>query len=210
MKRLVLFGPPGCGKGTQASKICGVLGIPHISTGQMLRDEHLNNPNADKALHALVAAGKLVPDELINEMVLERIEKPDCAHGYLLDGYPRTLSQALFLDTISKIDMVVMIDVGDDAIVERMAGRRICMGCGGTFNIHFLDDESTCPKCGNRLTVRPDDDPRVTRQRLLVYHEMTKPLEHYYEERGKLVRVDGMGDLDTVFSRIMSCLGIDI
>lgn len=207
--KLVLLGAPGSGKGTQAARICEEFNIPHISTGAMLREQHLNNPEHNKELHERVAHGELVPDELINEMVSERIREADCKNGFLFDGYPRTNAQAVYLDSLCPVDAVVRLEVPMDLIMDRICGRRVCSECGENYHISALTaigSEDTCPKCGGRITTRKDDNPDTVKRRLEVYAEQTQPLVGYYAAQGKLIEVAADGRPEDITREIFKLL----
>ena len=189
--KLVFLGPPGAGKGTQAVGVAQSLNIPHISTGDMFRSAIRNQTPTGVKAKAFIDAGKLVPDEVTIEMVAERLSQPDCANGYLLDGFPRSIAQAEALDSICAPDAVVNISVADEALLERLTGRRVCPKCNGTFHISKLNGSTACPTCGAQLIHRDDDQPETISSRLKVYHAQTSPLIGFYEAQGKLVTVDG-------------------
>lgn len=207
LRILILLGPPGSGKGTQAKRLADVYRIPHISTGDILREQiALNTPLGIRA-KGFMQAGKLGPDELVLDMLFERVGQPDCAQGFLLDGFPRTLSQAESFDNHIKgniQEIVIALEVPDQAIVSRMEGRRICKGCGSIYNISLAlpRKEGICDKCGAEIYQRSDDKPEVVLERLRIYHQQTKPLLHYYESKGLLVKFDGNRSPDAVYSEI--------
>ena len=174
--KLIFLGPPGAGKGTQALGVGSRLNVPHISTGNMLRAAVRNETPMGLAAKKYMDAGKLVPDEVLIEMVRERLSMADCRKGYLLDGFPRTVEQAEALEEIAPPDCVVNIIVPDEKLLERLTGRRVCTKCSGTFHISKLTDERICPVCGWTLMHREDDQPVTIRERLRVYHEQTAPL----------------------------------
>ena len=188
--KLIFLGPPGAGKGTQATGVSSHLGVPHISTGDMFRAALKNQTPTGIEAKRYMDAGELVPDSVVVDMVRERLAMPDCANGYLLDGFPRTVEQAKALDEISAPDAVVDIHVPDERLLARLTGRRVCPKCNGTFHISSLADEAVCPVCGDALYQREDDKPATISNRLKVYHEQTAPLEGYYEDLGKLRRID--------------------
>lgn len=188
--KLIFLGPPGAGKGTQATGVSSHLGVPHISTGDMFRAALKNQTPTGIEAKRYMDAGELVPDSVVVAMVKERLAEPDCANGYLLDGFPRTVEQAQALDEISAPDAVVEIHVPDDRLLARLTGRRVCGKCSGTFHISALADEAVCPVCGGTLYQREDDKPATISNRLKVYHDQTSPLVGYYEAMGKLRRID--------------------
>jgi len=202
----ILFGPPGAGKGTQAKKIAGKFGILHLSTGNMFRSVQ----KTDETIRKLLAAGQLVPDEIVIDIVKKRLDEDDMEKGFLLDGFPRTLKQAEELDTALKsknikIDAVFLIDVNSEEAVKRIAGRRTC-GCGAIYHITALPpkEDGKCDLCGAELIHRDDDKKEVVRDRLAVYEKQTRPLTEYYKKAGLLVIIDGLENEQTVFTRISS------
>lgn len=188
--KLIFLGPPGAGKGTQAAGVSAHLRIPHISTGDMFRAAIANATPTGLEAKRYIDQGQLVPDSVVIEMVRERLSESDCAGGYLLDGFPRTVEQAEALDRISAPDAVVDIDVPDERLLARLTGRRVCRKCSGTFHITKLADQNVCPVCGGEVYQRDDDKPATISNRLKVYHEQTAPLIGYYSEQGKLRRID--------------------
>lgn len=188
--KLIFLGPPGAGKGTQAAGVSAHLRIPHISTGDMFRAAIANETPTGLEAKRYIDLGQLVPDSVVIDMVRERLSESDCAGGYLLDGFPRTVEQAEALDRICAPDAVVDIDVPDDRLLARLTGRRVCRKCSGTFHITKLADENVCPVCGGEVYQRDDDKPATISNRLKVYHEQTAPLIGYYSEQGKLRRID--------------------
>ena len=188
--KLIFLGPPGAGKGTQAAGVSAHLRIPHISTGDMFRAAIANETPTGLEAKRYIDQGQLVPDSVVIDMVRERLSESDCAGGYLLDGFPRTVEQAEALDTISAPDAVVDIDVPDERLLARLTGRRVCRKCSGTFHITKLADQNVCPVCGGEVYQRDDDKPATISNRLKVYHEQTAPLIGYYSEQGKLRRID--------------------
>lgn len=191
--KLVLLGAPGAGKGTQASNLADMLQIPHISTGDIFRANMRENTPLGIKAKAFIDQGMLVPDELTVDLVMDRLSQVDCAKGYILDGFPRTLAQADALAAKVELDYVVNISVPDESIVDRMGGRRVCPACGESFHVKYNPpkEEGICDKCSKALIVRADDVPETVQKRLTVYHEQTAPLIDYYEKLGKLVTVDG-------------------
>ncbi len=212
--RLIMLGAPGAGKGTQAAKVAEAFGIPHISTGDIFRANIKGGTELGRKAKGYMDAGQLVPDELVCDLVADRIAQDDCAKGYILDGFPRTIPQAEALDQATKklgtgIDYAVNIDVPDEAIVSRMGGRRACLSCGATYHIAFNPPktEGICDNCGKELVLRDDDKPETVQTRLNVYHEQTQPLIEYYANQGVLVTVDGTQSMDQVFDSIVSAVG---
>lgn len=196
--KLILLGAPGAGKGTQAEIICEKLSIPAISTGNIIREAMKNGTEPGLAAKSYVESGGLVPDEIVIAMLKERIAQPDCANGYILDGFPRTVPQARALDQMGiVIDKVIDIEVEDAAIEQRLGGRRVCQGCGSSYHVLYKPSakDGSCDKCGDTLITRKDDEPETIRQRLRVYHEQTEPLKEYYLAVGKLVVVKGQEEV---------------
>lgn len=191
---LILLGAPGAGKGTQAEVICKHLDIPAISTGNMIRAALKNGTEIGLRARSFMDEGKLVPDSVVIDMIKDRLSQPDCAAGFVLDGFPRTVPQALALEEMGiVIDKVIEILVPDDKIIERMSGRRVCEKCGASYHILYKPsrDGQTCDIDAGKLIIRADDAPETVRERLIVYHEQTEPLKAFYEERGKLFIVEG-------------------
>lgn len=204
--KLIFLGPPGAGKGTQAAGVSAHLGVPHISTGDMFRSAIRNQTPTGLEAKRYLDAGELVPDSVTIAMVKERLSMDDCKAGYLLDGFPRTVEQAIALDDISAPDAVVNIDVPNERLLNRLTGRRICGKCQGTFHISKLADEHACPVCGGELYQRNDDQPDTISTRLAAYHESTEPLIGYYKGLGKLRTVNGDSQLEEVFKAILATL----
>lgn len=204
--KLIFLGPPGAGKGTQASGVSAHFGVPHISTGDMFRSAIKNQTPTGLEAKRYMDAGELVPDSVVIDMVRERLAMSDCANGYLLDGFPRTVEQAEALDEICEPELVVDIDVPDERLVYRLAGRRVCVKCQGTFHISKLADENTCPICGGEVRQRDDDRPETIETRLRGYHEQTEPLIGYYRSKDKLRRVNGESKPEEVFRNILAAL----
>lgn len=200
---VIFLGPPGAGKGTQAQRICEALSIPQISTGDILRRAMKEETPTGLKAKQYVEAGKLVPDEVIIDIVRERLAMADCQQGYILDGFPRTVPQAEALDTIAHIDVVVDLDVADEELINRLSGRRVCLNCGATYHISHLNGETKCIKCGEALIQRKDDSAETVLARLKVYHEQTAPLVDYYQKAGNLRVIDGAQDMDTIFASIL-------
>jgi len=204
--KLIFLGPPGAGKGTQATGVSSHLRVPHISTGDMFRNAIKNETPTGLEAKRYMDAGQLVPDSVVVAMVKERLAMPDCANGYLLDGFPRTVEQAEALELISTPDAVIDIEVPDDMLLARLTGRRVCGKCNGTFHISKLADEKICPVCGDELYQRDDDKPATISNRLNVYHEQTAPLIGYYAGLGRLKRIDGNARPEDVFQNIIASL----
>ena len=208
--KLILLGVPGAGKGTQADFIKTALKVPVISTGNLLREAIAQGTPLGVQAKAFMDGGNLVPDELIVDLVREKLQSPQCENGVILDGFPRTVAQAEALESFAPVDAALSIEVPDSAIVHRMAGRRTCPQCGSTYHVvaNPPKAEGVCDKCGHELTIRKDDDPAVVRQRLTVYHAQTEPVKAYYQQRGKLREGDGLGSLEEIRERIFRKLGL--
>ena len=203
---VIFLGPPGAGKGTQAQRICDALNIPQISTGDILRRAMKEETPTGLKAKQYVEAGKLVPDDVIIDIVRERLAMEDCQNGYILDGFPRTVPQAEALDTIARIDVVVDLDVADEELIARLSGRRVCLACGATYHVSHLNGETKCAKCGEALIQRKDDSAETVLARLNVYHEQTAPLVDYYQKKGNLKVIDGAQDMDTIFASILNVM----
>jgi len=196
--KLILLGAPGAGKGTQAEKICEKLNIPAISTGNIIREAMKAGTEMGKQAKAFVEAGKLVSDEVVIGIIKERLAQEDCANGFILDGFPRTIPQAQALDAMGiEIDKVISIEVPDEKIAQRMSGRRVCEKCGASYHTEYKKPakEGECNLCGGNLIRRKDDEPETVLDRLHVYHEQTEPLKDYYANSGKLRLVEGQEEV---------------
>lgn len=207
--RIVLLGPPGAGKGTQAVRIAETYEIPHISTGDILREAVRQKTELGRTAESYMTKGELVPDEVVIGIVAERTEQPDCAKGFLLDGFPRTVTQAKALDEVlserhNELDAVVSLEVDEDEVVRRLGSRRMCTKCGaiGTGG----EAAKTCASCGGELVTRADDQPDAIRRRLQVYKDQTEPLIEYYSAKGILKSIEAIGAVDEVFARIEKSL----
>ena len=212
--KIIMLGAPGAGKGTQAKMIADKYQIPHVSTGDIFRANIKNGTELGKEAKKYMDQGLLVPDELTVKILLDRVAQDDCKNGYVLDGFPRTIPQAKVLDDAlnklgEKIDFAINVDVPDENIVRRMAGRRACVGCGGTYHIEHVPPkkEGICDVCGQELILRDDDKPETVLNRLKVYHDQTQPLIDFYTEKGVLKEVDGTVDMKDVFNAIVAILG---
>ncbi len=203
--KLIFLGPPGAGKGTQAERVIKELGIPQISTGEILRRAMREGTEIGLKARSFIESGALVPDEVVLALVRERLNQDDCKNGYLLDGFPRTIAQAEALEDFAKMDAVVNIQVPDEVIVNRLSGRRVCAECGHTTHVDLAPD-GICPVCGKPLTQRKDDEASAVRNRLKVYADQTRPLIEYYEKKGILVSVNGCEEIDTVTANILRTL----
>ena len=209
--KLIFLGPPGAGKGTQAALISEKLGIPAISTGDMLRSAVKAGTEVGKKAKALIDAGKLVPDDVIIPIVAERVAQPDCSRGYILDGVPRTLAQAQALEKADiHFDHVISIEVPDDEVTHRIMGRRVCLDCGATYHVVVQPPvkEGICDRCGSELVHRKDDTEETIRGRLTVYHRETEPLKEFYAKRGLLRLVENTGSIESVDRAILAILGV--
>lgn len=212
--KVIMLGAPGAGKGTQAKKIAARFNIPHISTGDILRANIKEDTELGKKAKVYMDQGLLVPDELVVDIVVDKLNHPECANGCVLDGFPRTIPQAEELDQAlkvigQKVDFAINIEVPDENIVRRMGGRRACVGCGATYHMVYAPTkvEGICDVCGHELILRDDDKPETVMKRLNVYHEQTKPLIDYYTNAGILKTIDGTVDIDEVFLTITKILG---
>ena len=212
--KIIMLGAPGAGKGTQAKMIAEKCGIPHISTGDIFRANIKNGTELGAKAKEYMDKGLLVPDELVCDLVVDRIQQADCEKGYILDGFPRTIPQAEALENAlnaieQKLDYAIDIDVPDENIINRMSGRRACVGCGATYHVVFNPTkvEGKCDVCGESLILRDDDKPETVKKRLDVYHTQTQPLIDFYSARKVLVEVDGTQSVDKVFEDIMKILG---
>ncbi len=216
--RIIFLGPPGSGKGTYSSRLSPLLGIPHISTGDLFREHIKNETELGKKAKEYIDKGQLVPDEITIEMLKKRIEEKDCENGFILDGYPRTLNQAKALDEITKIDIVINLNIPEEVLIKKIAARRICRNCGDIYNLADIKfgnvrmppmlpkKEGICDKCGGELYQRDDDREEVVRERLVVYRKQTEPLIKYYREKGILKDVDIVGGPDIMVPKIMDVI----
>ena len=210
---LILLGAPGAGKGTQAELLVKKLSIPAISTGNMLREAMAKGTELGKKAKQYMDEGSLVPDELILGIVADRVAMPDCRNGFILDGVPRTLAQAVALDMRGvKIDHVVSIEVDDSEIEGRMTGRRVCAKCGASYHVvaNPPKAEGICDSCGGELIIRKDDKPETVRHRLEVYHESTEVLKGFYEMTGRLVKVNGSQSIEGANEDILKAIGAQV
>jgi len=215
---IVFMGPPGSGKGTYASRLSPKLGIPHISTGDLFRENMKNGTDLGKLARTFIDRGQLVPDEVTANMLRDRISRPDSNSGFILDGYPRTILQAELLDAMTHVDIVLNFIWPRDLLIMKLAARRVCRKCGWIYNIADIhhgdlhlppllpEKEGICDKCGGELYQRDDDKEEVISERLVVYDELTRPLIEYYEKKGTLVNVDLLGSPDVMLPKIMEIL----
>lgn len=213
--KIIMLGAPGAGKGTQAKRIAEKYNIPHISTGDIFRANIKNGTELGKKAKTYMDQGLLVPDELVVDLVVDRVAQDDAKNGYVLDGFPRTIPQAEALDAAlekinDKIDYAIDVDVPDSNIIDRMSGRRACVGCGGTYHIVYnpTKAEDVCDACGGQLILRDDDKPETVENRLKVYHDQTQPLIDYYTKKSILKSVDGTKDMNEVFENIVKILEV--
>lgn len=211
--QIIIFGPPGVGKGTQAKIISHELGIKHISTGDILREAFRAKSEIGLKAKEIMDRGELVPDEIMGKLVEEAINRPDSSHGFILDGFPRTLNQAKILEPIlERTDfenfIFIQLSADDEIIVNRLSNRRVCTFCKSIVNLNLLDDITTCPNCGSKSSFekRDDDDEKVIRNRLKVYRETTLPVLEYYRNRVKIISVDGIQPIHEITKNILSRL----
>lgn len=212
--KIIMLGAPGAGKGTQAKQIAEKYHIPHISTGDIFRANIKNGTELGNKAKTYMDQGLLVPDELVVDLVVDRVQKEDCSKGYVLDGFPRTIPQAEALnEALAKvnenIDFAINIEIPDENIIKRMSGRRACVNCGATYHVVNIPPkvEGVCDTCGKELILRDDDKEETVKKRLDVYHEQTQPLIEYYTNKDILVEVDGTQDMNDVFMAIVKVLG---
>ena len=213
--KIIMLGAPGAGKGTQAKMSADRFGIPHISTGDIFRANIKNGTELGMEAKKYMDQGLLVPDELTVKILLDRVADKDCANGYVLDGFPRTIPQAEVLDDAltklgDQIDYAINVDVPDENIIRRMSGRRACLSCGATYHIEHIPpkQEGICDRCGKELVLRDDDKEETVKNRLQVYHEQTQPLIEFYSKKGILKTVDGTQDMQNVFDAIYAIIGV--
>ncbi len=203
---IIFLGPPGAGKGTQAQIICQKMGIPQISTGDMLRAAIAAKTETGLKAKEYMDKGQLVPDAVVIDIVKERLTSEDCQKGYILDGFPRTVEQAQSLGTFAKIDAAINLDVADEVLVARLSGRRVCPLCGAPYHVDRLNGETVCKVDATPLIQRDDDKPETVLNRLKVYHQKTAPLIDYYRSEGKLVNITGSGSLEEISAEIFETL----
>lgn len=213
--KIIMLGAPGAGKGTQAKKLAAKYGIPHISTGDIFRENIKQETELGKQAKAYMDQGLLVPDELVVDLVVDRLQQNDCVKGFILDGFPRTIPQAQSLDEALEkrnegIDYAIDIEVPDENIVRRMSGRRACPGCGATYHLEHMPTktEGICDVCGAQTVQRDDDKPETVTKRLVVYHEQTQPLIDYYQSKQLLVEIDGTIGIEEIFNQIVALVGV--
>lgn len=210
--KLVLLGAPGAGKGTLAAVLIEKMGIPSISTGNMLREAIKNGTSLGMSAKKYMDAGDLVPDEVVIGMIKERLAEPDCANGCILDGFPRNIPQAEALEKVVPMDCALSIEIPDETIVNRMSGRRVCLKCGATYNVNSEvmapKKEGICDKCGDEIVIRKDDAPETVLARLATYHEQTEPVKGYYAKLGKLKSIEIDNDFERTKKLAFEALGI--
>lgn len=213
--RLILFGPPGVGKGTQAQILSQKLNIPHISTGDMLREAVKNQTELGLKAKSYMDRGELVPDDVMIGIIKEVLSSEKCKNGFILDGFPRTLPQAKALDEIFeelkiKLDYVISLEVNDEEIIKRLTNRRVCRNCGAVYNllIDKIPEDNKCPRCGGELYQRNDDNPDVIKNRLKVYRESTQIVLDYYAKKGILKSINGIGEINAIAQKIFESIGI--
>jgi adenylate kinase len=204
MLKLIVFGPPSAGKGTQAQKLSKKYGLPQISTGDLLREAVAKQTPLGVKIKSYLDTGRLGPDDLIVQLIKDRVSKPDCENGYLLDGFPRTVGQAAELDKMTEIDLVLNIVVDHELLVERAVGRRICTKCNAVYHVKFNPPkaEGVCDKCSGNLIQRDDDKEDTVRHRLKVYQEQTAPLIDHFRRKGNLIDIDGSAGIEGVFAQM--------
>lgn len=203
-KHIVFIGPQGSGKGTQAAKLSVLIDVPHISTGDLFRSAVQNKTETGVKVEAVLAKGELVSDDLTNEVLAEAFESRNLANGYILDGYPRTVAQAEYLDNLCKPNMIIVLELDDETAVQRIAGRRICSACKEMCHVKFSAPKVTgvCDTCGGQLIQRTDDTEEAVRERLNLYHNLTEPIIDYYEKQNLVKRIDGHASVQSVQQEI--------
>ena len=209
MMKLIMFGPPGAGKGTQTDILCRRYGIQKISTGDALREVIRSGSELGQQVKGLMDQGKFVPDEIVTEIIRDRVSSPDCANGFILDGFPRNLAQAeALLNMGIRMNKALLINVPDEVLVERVQGRVVCSKCGASYHVTNKppQEEGVCDKCGGCLEARSDDRPETVRARLKTYHELTDPVVDFYRGRGILSEIDGTADIETATAEILKIL----
>lgn len=211
--KLILLGAPGAGKGTQAEIISEKYNIPTVSTGNIIRAALKNGTEMGIKAKSYIDAGELVPDDVVIGIIKERLSEKDCANGYILDGFPRTIPQAMALDEMGfGIDAALSIEVADGEIVKRMSGRRVCEKCGASYHTEYKKPaiDGICNSCGGKLVIRKDDEPETVKNRLNVYHEQTEPLKDYYKAGGKLLTVEGQDEVTDTTRLVLEALESNI
>jgi len=211
MHKIVILGPPGSGKRTQAEFISVALNIPIISTGHIFRNEMKNQTDLGKRITAIMDSGGLVPDEITNETVKNRLQQDDVKNGYILDGYPRTIAQVEYLDQLDELSRVVNIDCSDSVVTDRMAARRTCSKCGTDFNILFKPTkvDGVCDQCQGQLITRTDGEPDAIKERIYIYHQQDDPVLDFYKNKGILININGEPSIEEVWQQIREKLNLD-
>ena len=204
--KLLFLGPPGAGKGTQAQMAAKHLNIAHISTGDILRENIKQNTQLGKVASGYIEKGQLVPDSVMIDIVRDRLKKPDCANGFILDGFPRTYDQAVALKDVTDIDACVNFMVSDEEVKNRICGRRVCSNCGKVYHERMLKGSETCADCGGKLIIRKDDNEETVANRLQVYREQTHPLIEFYQNMGILKNIAADKDAQTVFKQLLKAI----
>ncbi|MGJ8454958.1 adenylate kinase [Pseudothermotoga sp. U03pept] len=211
--RLVLLGAPGAGKGTLAKDLVNHLNIPHISTGDMFREAVAAGTELGRKVQSIIQSGALVPDEIVNQVVEERLKKDDCRSGFIFDGYPRTVPQAVTLDEIlskisAKLDAVISLEISEEVVVKRLTNRRVCPKCGRIYNMISMPpkNDELCDDCQVKVVVRDDDREEVVRRRYRLYHELTEPLVDYYRKKGILIQVNSEVDHQDLVKKVLDRL----
>lgn len=206
--RIILLGAPGAGKGTQAKRLSEKYNLLHISTGDIFRENIKNSTDIGKIAKSFIDKGQLVPNDVTVEIVKERLEQEDCKNqGYMLDGFPRNIEQAIELDKFSKIDIVLNIDVDINKLIKRITGRRVCPKCGASYHVTTLNGNTLCERCKTELVLRDDDNEETVTKRIEVYNKQTAPLIEYYKNQGKLIAVDGNLGIEETYNQIIKVLG---
>ena len=207
---LILLGAPGAGKGTLAALLIEKMGVPSVSTGNILREAIANQTELGRQAKQYMDAGQLVPDQLVIDLLRDRIAQDDCRNGVILAGFPRTIHQAEALDPIADIDCALSLEVPDEVIAGRMTGRRVCLKCGATYHVKANPPkaEGVCDQCGDRLQIRKDDKPEVVQHRLETYHQQTEPLKDYYGAQGKVKSIDGAQGIHQTEKFAVQALGL--
>ncbi len=210
--RLILLGAPGAGKGTQAATLCEKLNVPVIATGEIIRNALRQETELGKQAKTYIDQGSLVPDDIVIEIIKERLNADDCENGFILDGFPRTVPQADALSQMGiEIDKVLAIEVSDEKIIARISGRRQCSACGATYHLQYkpTKEEGICDVCGADLIIRKDDAPETVKNRLDIYHEQTEPLKAYYDKKGILAKAYGQEEIKDTTREVLSALGVE-
>ncbi len=208
VKKICLFGPQGSGKGTQAKRIVAELGVPHLSTGDIFRKAIADQTELGQQVQVILKAGQLVPSEVTNAVMKDRLLQEDCLNGFVLDGYPRNLDQAEALDAVTNLSHVIVLSIPDEESIHRLSRRRVCLDCGATYHLDFKQpaQEDVCDSCGKEIVQREDDQPEAIAERLRIYHAETEPIIARYIERGIVHRIDGLGTIDEVWQRVADVL----